>query len=191
MFRGLSAVQIDVKGRITIPANYRTLMVEEASGSLIVTIDTESKCLLLYPFPQWQIIEEKLESLPSFQPAARRIQRLLMGHATEMELDRQGRILLPNLLRDYAEIDKLRYYSTRPKIINGKAIFDDKSYSTQKIDSTGPLTIQLKHFVDCIAKSKKPLTGGYEGLKIVSVLEAAQRSLQNNGKPVKLTMPKL
>ena len=106
MFRGLSAVQIDVKGRITIPANYRTLMVEEASGSLIVTIDTESKCLLLYPFPQWQIIEEKLESLPSFQPAARRIQRLLMGHATEMELDRQGRILLPNLLRDYAEIDK-------------------------------------------------------------------------------------
>ncbi|OGT53853.1 MAG: cell division/cell wall cluster transcriptional repressor MraZ [Gammaproteobacteria bacterium RIFCSPHIGHO2_12_FULL_42_13] len=106
MFRGLSAVQVDAKGRITIPANYRTLMIEEANGSLIVTIDTEQKCLLLYPFPQWQIIEEKLEALPSFQPAARRIQRLLMGHATELELDRQGRILLPNLLRDYAELDK-------------------------------------------------------------------------------------
>lgn len=106
MFRGLSSGQIDSKGRITIPANYRTLMVEESSGSLIVTIDTESRCLLLYPFPAWQIIEEKLESLPSFQPAARRIQRLLMGHATEVELDRQGRILLPNLLRDYAELDK-------------------------------------------------------------------------------------
>ena len=106
MFRGLSAVQVDAKGRITIPANYRTLMIEEASGSLVVTIDTEQKCLLLYPFPQWQIIEEKLEALPSFQPAARRIQRLLMGHATELELDRQGRILLPNLLRDYAELDK-------------------------------------------------------------------------------------
>ena len=105
MFRGLSAVQIDSKGRITIPANYRTLMVEEASGSLVATIDTEEKCLLLYPFPQWQVIEEKLEALPSFQPAARRIQRLLLGHATEMELDRQGRILLPPLLRDYAGLD--------------------------------------------------------------------------------------
>ena len=106
MFRGLSAGQIDSKGRITIPANYRTLMVEEASGSLVVTIDTEQRCLLLYPFPQWQVIEEKLEALPSFQPAARRIQRLLLGHATELELDRQGRILLPNLLRDYADLDK-------------------------------------------------------------------------------------
>lgn len=106
MFRGLSAGQIDSKGRITIPANYRTLMVEEASGSLVVTIDTEDRCLLLYPFPQWQVIEEKLEALPSFQPAARRIQRLLLGHATELELDRQGRILLPPLLRDYAELDK-------------------------------------------------------------------------------------
>ena len=106
MFRGLSSGQIDAKGRITIPANYRTLMVEEASGSLVVTIDTQQKCLLLYPFPQWQIIEEKLESLPSFQPGARRIQRLLLGHATELELDRQGRILLPNLLRDHAELDK-------------------------------------------------------------------------------------
>jgi MraZ protein len=106
MFRGLSSAQIDSKGRITVPANYRTLMVEEASGSLVVTIDTESRCLLLYPFPAWQVIEEKLESLPSFQPAARRIQRLLLGHATELELDRQGRILLPTPLRDYAELDK-------------------------------------------------------------------------------------
>ena len=106
MFRGLSEAQIDSKGRITIPANYRTLIVEEASGSLVVTIDTEQRSLLLYPFPQWQVIEEKLEALPSFQPAARRIQRLLMGHATELELDRQGRILLPTLLRDYADLDK-------------------------------------------------------------------------------------
>ncbi|MDP1573683.1 MAG: division/cell wall cluster transcriptional repressor MraZ [Coxiellaceae bacterium] len=106
MFRGLSAGQIDSKGRITIPANYRTLMVEESSGSLVVTIDPEEKILLLYPFPAWQVIEEKLESLPSFQPAARRIQRLLLGHATEVELDRQGRILLPTLLRDYADLDK-------------------------------------------------------------------------------------
>lgn len=106
MFRGLSACQIDAKGRITVPSNYRTQMVEEANGSLIITIDPEEKILLMYPFPAWQLIEEKLESLPTFQPAARRIQRLLIGHATEVELDKQGRILLPNLLRDYADLDK-------------------------------------------------------------------------------------
>lgn len=106
MFRGLSSGQIDSKGRITVPANYRTQMMEEANGSLVVTIDPEQRILLLYPFPAWQMIEEKLENLPSFQPAARRIQRLLIGHATELELDRQGRILLPPLLRDYADLDK-------------------------------------------------------------------------------------
>lgn len=106
MFRGLSSCQIDAKGRITVPAGYRAQMVEESNGSLIVTIDPEERILLLYPFPAWQAIEEKLESLPTFQPAARRIQRLLIGHATECELDRQGRILLPNLLREYADLDK-------------------------------------------------------------------------------------
>lgn len=106
MFRGLSESQIDSKGRITVPANYRTVVVEEANSAMVVTIDTEHRCLLLYPFPQWQVIEEKLEQLPSFQPGARRIQRLLIGHATELELDRHGRILIPSLLRDYAELDK-------------------------------------------------------------------------------------
>lgn len=106
MFRGLSSGEIDAKRRVTIPSNFRTLMVEEANGSLVVTIDTEYKCLLLYPFPQWQVIEEKLEGLPTFQPGARRLQRLLLGHATELELDRHGRILLPQLLCDHAELEK-------------------------------------------------------------------------------------
>lgn len=106
MFRGLSLGQIDDKGRITVPAQFRSLIVEESNSSMIVTIDTEERCLLLYPMPQWQIIEEKLELLPSFNPATRRIQRLLIGHATELELDKHGRILLPSLLRDYAGIDK-------------------------------------------------------------------------------------
>lgn len=106
MFRGLSTGQLDAKGRITVPAQYRTVIVEEANSSMVVTIDTEQRCLLLYPFPVWQVIEEKLEMLPSFQPAARRIQRLLIGHATELELDKHGRVLLPSLLRDYAGLDQ-------------------------------------------------------------------------------------
>lgn len=106
MFRGLSSGQIDSKGRVTVPAQYRTMIIEDANSEMIVTIDTEQRCLLLYPLPYWQVIEEKLEMLPSFQPAARRIQRLLIGHATELELDKHGRVLLPGLLRDYAGLDK-------------------------------------------------------------------------------------
>lgn len=106
MFRGLAACTIDVKGRVTVPSNYRKILMEEADGKLVLTIDTEERCLLLYPLPRWLKIEEEIEKLPSFQPATRRIQRLLIGHATDLEIDRQGRILLPNLLRDYAGLEK-------------------------------------------------------------------------------------
>ena len=62
--------------------------------------------MLLYPLETWQVIESNLQRLPSFNPAARRIQRLLIGHATDVELDGNGRVLLPPLLRDYARLDK-------------------------------------------------------------------------------------
>lgn len=102
MFRGLTSINIDAKGRMAIPARYRGALQDEADGLVIVTIDTEERCLLMYPYPEWEEIEQKLEELPSFDPVARRVQRLLMGHATELELDRSGRILLPGLLREYA-----------------------------------------------------------------------------------------
>lgn len=106
MFRGLSAVSIDAKGRMAIPARYKGQLAKKKGGILVITIDTEQHCLLMYPYEQWEVIEEKLESLSSFNPATRRIQRLLIGHATEVEIDRNGRVLLPALLRDYAGIDK-------------------------------------------------------------------------------------
>jgi transcriptional regulator MraZ len=106
MFRGISAVNLDTKGRVAMPTRYRDGLQANDDGRLIVTIDTESPCLLLYPLGEWEVIEAKLQSLPSFNPAARRIQRLLIGHATDVELDGNGRILLPNVLRDYAGLDK-------------------------------------------------------------------------------------
>lgn len=106
MFRGINAIQIDEKGRLAIPTRYRERLQEEAKGVLVVTIETETRCLLLYALPDWEVIEQKISGLPSFNPAARRIQRLLVGHATEVELDGQGRILVPQPLRDYAGLQK-------------------------------------------------------------------------------------
>ncbi|HYM48158.1 MAG TPA: division/cell wall cluster transcriptional repressor MraZ, partial [Burkholderiaceae bacterium] len=63
-------------------------------------------CLLLYPLPDWEEIERKLVKLPSFNKQARRLQRLLVGHATECELDGAGRILLPPPLREFAALNK-------------------------------------------------------------------------------------
>lgn len=107
MFRGLNAVTIDEKSRIAIPVRCRGLILADANGVLVCTIDTESRCLLLYPYPQWEILEQKLEKLPSYHPASRRIQRLLIGHAAELQLDRSGRILIPPLLRDYAGLTQM------------------------------------------------------------------------------------
>jgi MraZ protein len=106
MFRGINAVNIDTKGRFAVPTRYRSSLVEHDQVSMVVTIDTEETCLLLYPTREWQNIEDNLQRLPSFNAAARRIQRLLIGHATDVELDASGRVLLPPLLRDYAELKK-------------------------------------------------------------------------------------
>lgn len=106
MFRGINAINIDEKGRLAVPTRYRDALGGAEGASLVITIDTEETCLLLYPGAEWQIIENNLQRLPSFNAAARRIQRLLIGHATDVELDRSGRLLLPPLLRDYAKLDK-------------------------------------------------------------------------------------
>lgn len=106
MFRGINAVKIDAKGRLAVPARYRAaLQTQAAVHSMIITIDTEDPCLLLYPMDVWEEIEQKIEALPSFNKVTRRIKRLLIGHATEVDLDGQGRILVPPLLRAHAQLE--------------------------------------------------------------------------------------
>jgi MraZ protein len=106
VFRGINLISIDAKGRLAMPTRYRTRLQEDCRGQLIVTIDPEATCLLIYPLPQWEIIEQKIQALSSFNKATRRLQRLLIGHATDIELDGQGRLLLPQSLRDHAMLAK-------------------------------------------------------------------------------------
>lgn len=106
MFRGVTAVNIDTKGRLVMPARYREQLLEQDVKHIVITIDTDEHCLLLYPSTAWELIEKKISELPSFNPAARRIQRLLIGHAFDTELDNNGRFLIPPLLREYAHLSK-------------------------------------------------------------------------------------
>jgi len=100
MFRGANKLTLDVKGRLAMPTRYRERLQERCGGKLVVTVDKD-QCLLIYPFPDWEDIERKLMKLPSLNPQARRLQRLMVGHATELDLDGNGRILLPPTLREY------------------------------------------------------------------------------------------
>lgn len=91
---------------MALPTRYRDLVEERCAGQLIVTIDTEERCLLIYPIQDWEALEKDLARLPSFNKAARRVQRLLVGHATDVELDMNGRLLVPPPLRQFASLDK-------------------------------------------------------------------------------------
>lgn len=106
MFRGQHSVNMDTKGRLAIPVKYREMLAEDSCIQLVATIDIDSPCLLLYPPEQWHEIEVKIQALPNFNPITRKIQRLFLGHATELELDSNHRILLPQHLREHAQLTK-------------------------------------------------------------------------------------
>lgn len=105
VFRGANQLTLDAKGRMVMPTRYRDRLIERSGGRLVVTVDRD-KCLLLYPLPDWEEIERKLMKLPTLNPQARALQRLMVGHATDLELDGHGRVLLPAELREFAGLTK-------------------------------------------------------------------------------------
>lgn len=105
-FRGIAQISLDIKGRIAIPTRFRDQLLASGGADLIVTMETQQPCLQLFPLHEWEILEKKIKALPSFNPRTRRIQRLLLGHANDVEMDGSGRILLPPMLREYAQIEK-------------------------------------------------------------------------------------
>ena len=106
MFRGVQHINMDAKGRLAMPARQREPLLTQCAGQIVVTIDTQSACLAIYPLPEWERIEREIQNLPALKPAVKRFQRLMLGYATDLELDGNGRMLLPQSLREYAQLDK-------------------------------------------------------------------------------------
>ncbi len=106
MFRGISKASLDDRGRFAVPARFRDALRTCSAGKLVITIDRQDKCLLLYPDGEWAAVEKKLERLANLHPDVRRLQRMLVGFAMDVELDGNGRVLIPPILRNYAEIER-------------------------------------------------------------------------------------
>ena len=107
VYRGVTQLALDAKGRVAIPGKHRDALVrgpDAADRTLVVTADP-SRCLLVYPRATWEPIQARLMSLSSFSDQIRGLQRLLVGHADEVEMDGTGRILVPPALRQYAGLD--------------------------------------------------------------------------------------
>jgi len=105
VFRGVSHLALDSKGRLAVPAKHRDALAAESDGRVVLTADP-SHCLLLYPLAEWEPIQKRLMALSSFNETVRGLQRLLVGHADDVELDGAGRILVPPALRQYAALEK-------------------------------------------------------------------------------------
>jgi MraZ protein len=105
VFRGVAQLSLDSKGRLAVPARHREALLARSGGRLVITADSD-KCLLLYPLPDWEPIQQKLMALSSLNPRIRNLQRQLVGYAEDIEMDAAGRLLISPALRNFASLAK-------------------------------------------------------------------------------------
>ena len=135
MFRGISSINLDAKGRIAIPTRYREELQECCERQLVVTIAVDEKCvgepgcLWLYPLPEWEKTEQTISKLPTLNKMAVKLRRFVIGHASECEMDTQGRLLLPEKLREYAGMEKQLYLVGQ---LNKFEIWSDTAWQTKE-----------------------------------------------------------
>ena len=128
MFRGSFEHSVDSKGRVSVPSRFRDILAERYEGKLVLTMDFD-KCIMVYPLEEWERIEEKIKALPQSQKEVKDYTRFVFSNATECELDKQGRILLPPPLREGARITKSVMVVG---IINKMEIWDTNAWEARK-----------------------------------------------------------
>ena len=162
MFYGESTVAIDDKGRLAIPTSYREQLSALCANRLVVTYNPfERECLWVFPLPEWERTRDQVMQLSSFNTAHRDLQRKLVGAAARVELDGNGRIVLPHTARQVAGLQKqgvprtsgvIRTVSVTPSIRstvpsnadeNLSCIAKNSSIDTIAISSAGTLSVRL------------------------------------------------
>ena len=128
MFRGLSALSLDGKGRMVMPTRYRQKLMELSGGQLVATMEREP-CVLIYPLPAWEQFERELVGRPNMDEYTRKMQRQLMAHASDIEMDANGRVLLPPILREYAKLDKSVMLIGQGRRLE---IWDEKAWAAER-----------------------------------------------------------
>jgi transcriptional regulator MraZ len=146
-FRGVTHLALDTKGRLAIPSRHReALAAADGTPTLVLTVDPTSRCLLVYPREAWTRVESKLMELPAFDVQMRRLQRQIVGHAEEIDLDAAGRVLISPALRQYASLDH------RVVLVgqgNKFELWDEAKWhdeTARSVDFAGPLPPELAGF---------------------------------------------
>lgn len=109
MFRGQYEHTMDAKGRISLPARFREVLANHdpsGEGERVILTRTFQKCLVLYPLDQWLNFEEKVRALPQFDPNVQQLKRVYIAGASECSLDSHGRILVPQSMREFAQLER-------------------------------------------------------------------------------------
>lgn len=140
MFMGEYNHTIDAKGRLIVPAKFR-----EALGDEFVVTRGLDDCLFVFPNEGWKVFEEKLSALPVANKNARRFARFFLSGAATVELDKQGRILIPTTLREYGALEKEVVFigvANRVEIWSkerweNSAVMDDMDEIAESMDELG------------------------------------------------------
>jgi len=135
MFRGSFEHSMDSKGRVSVPSKFRDIIADRYDGRLVLAMDYD-KCLTVYPLEEWEKLEEKIKTLSLVKQEVKDFRRFLLSSATECELDKQGRILLPSPHREHAGISK---NVTFVGIIDKIEIWDVKTWEARNSQNGGKI----------------------------------------------------
>jgi MraZ protein len=105
MFRGAAKVTLDVKGRMVLPTRVRDTLAQLGDRHLVATVDRD-QCVLIYPLGDWRRLQDHLMNLPNLNSEARWLQRLMVGYATDLDIDGHGRVLIPGELREFTGLQR-------------------------------------------------------------------------------------
>lgn len=139
MFRGANSINLDAKGRIAIPARYRDRLSDICNGRMVVTknpYELDTPNLLLFPLHNWEDFEEQVRALPSSKKAYRLFKRVTIGSAKEVDVDGNGRLLLPAELRDFAGLSKSLMLVGQGETFQ---IWDEAQWKAQEADDLSVL----------------------------------------------------